>query len=125
MPQTRVVLYCDEDGFVPFLEWFETLPQRAQSKCVVRMERLAELGHELRRPEADYLGDGIYELRAKHSGINYRVLYFFHGKLACVLSHGFMKQQAKVPKRELRKAVERKKLFKRAPDKHTYEGEVG
>lgn len=89
------------------------------------MERPAELGHELRRPEADYLGDGIYELRAKHSGINYRVLYFFHGKLACVLSHGFMKQQAKVPKRELRKAVERKKLFKRAPDKHTHKGEVG
>ena len=26
-------------------------------------ERLAQLGHELRRPEADYLRDQIYELR--------------------------------------------------------------
>jgi DNA-binding XRE family transcriptional regulator len=28
---------------------------------------LAELGHELRRPEADFLRDGIYELMAKKS----------------------------------------------------------
>ncbi|NCO40461.1 MAG: hypothetical protein GW911_24880 [Armatimonadetes bacterium] len=27
-----------------------------QTKCIVRIERLAEHGHELRRPIADYLG---------------------------------------------------------------------
>ena len=31
---------------------------------------LEELGHELRRPEADFLKDGIYELRAKHGGMS-------------------------------------------------------
>jgi hypothetical protein len=35
------------------------------------------MGHELRRPEADFLRDGIYELRASLGGVHHRILYFF------------------------------------------------
>jgi hypothetical protein len=63
MPETRVVLYREDDGTVPLLEWLDVLPARAKAKCLVRIERLRELGHDLRRPEADYLRDDIYELR--------------------------------------------------------------
>src|ERR1035438_2895982 len=75
MPKTKVILYCEEDGSCPFLEWIEQLPVKAQDKCLVRVERLRELGHELRRPEADLLRDGIYELRASLLGIHYRILF--------------------------------------------------
>lgn len=44
------------------------------------------LGHELRRPEADFLRDGIYELRVSLQGQQYRMLYFFHGKVVAVVS---------------------------------------
>ena len=71
MPKTKVILYCEEDGSCPFLEWIEQLPVKAQDKCLVRVERLRGLGHELRRPEADLLRDGIYELRASMMGIHY------------------------------------------------------
>ena len=64
MPQTQVVFYQDDDGVVPILEWFERLPENVLDKCRVKLERLRDLGHELRRPEADYLRDGI--LRASH-----------------------------------------------------------
>lgn len=57
-------------------------------------ERLSWLGHELRRPESDYLRDGIYELRASFQGVHYRILYFFHGTVAAVLSHWLAKEQA-------------------------------
>jgi hypothetical protein len=40
--------------------------RKAWAKCRERIRRLAELGYELRRPHADFLRDGIYELRAKH-----------------------------------------------------------
>ena len=120
MPRTTVVFFREEDGEVPVLAWFDKLARKAQDKCFVRIERLAELGHELRRPEADYLRDGIHELRAKHAGVNYRMLYFFHGKTAVVLSHGFSKQQAKVPEREIRSAVNRKRRFEAAPERHTH-----
>jgi len=64
------------------------LPVKAQDKCQVRVERLRELGHELRRPEADLLRDGICELRATLQGIHYRILYFFYGTAAAIVSHG-------------------------------------
>ena len=44
------------------------------------IETLAEFGHALRRPTADFLRDGIYELRIKRGRVNHRILYFFEGK---------------------------------------------
>jgi phage-related protein len=124
MPPTRVVFFREEDGTVPFLDWLVGLPEKAQDKCVVRIERLAMLGHELRRPEADFLRDGIFELRAKHQGVNYRLLYFFHGREAVVLSHGISKQQLKVPHWEIEAAKARKERFLHDPDRHTYEEQL-
>lgn len=70
MPRTRVVFYREEGGSVPVLEWFATLPAKAQAKCLERIQFLAAVGHEARRPHADYLRDGIYELRAKWGTVN-------------------------------------------------------
>jgi len=120
VPATRVVLYRGEDGSCPFLQWFEELPTRAQDKCYLRLERLREMGHELRRPEADYLRDGIHELRVSLRGVQYRILYFFHGAVAAVVSHGLVKERA-VPPKEIDRAIERKKRFETNPAKHTFE----
>ena len=68
MPRTTVVFFQDDDGTAPVALWLAELRRvepRAFAKCVVRLERLRELGHELRRPEADTLRDGIHELRAR------------------------------------------------------------
>ena len=121
MPTTRIVLYKDGKENVPLFQWFDSIPPKARDKCVARLERLRDLGHELRRPEADYLRDGIYELRAKHNRINYRVLYFFHGRQAVVVSHGIVKQRADVPRREIELASERMKRYRGAPARHTQE----
>jgi phage-related protein len=120
VPKTKVVLYQEEDGSCPFLEWFSGLPVKAQDKCFLRLERLREMGHELRRPEADFLRDGIHELRVSLQGVHYRILYFFHGTVAAVVSHGLIKERV-VPPKEVDRAVERKERFKVNPRKHTYE----
>ena len=78
------------------------------------------MGHELRRPEADFLRDGIYELRVSLQGLNHRILYFFHGSLAAVVSHGLVKERV-VPPKEIDRAVARKKRFEENPQRHTYE----
>ena len=119
MPKTNVVFYQEDDGSVPILEWLDSLQPKALDKCTVRIERLKELGHELRRPEADFLRDGIYELRIGLQHVNYRMLYFFHGRTAAVLSHGLVKEAA-VPAKEIEKAIERKRKFERDPRVHTY-----
>ncbi len=60
----ELVYYQEDPKTVPMVEWLEELPSKALQKCLARLERLEQLGHELRRPEADYLRDDIYELRA-------------------------------------------------------------
>jgi len=120
VPKTKVVLYREESGQCPFLEWFGTLPTKAQNKCFVRLERLRELGHELRRPEADFLRDGIYELRVSLQGVHHRILYFFYGTVAAVVSHGLVKERA-VPPKDIDRAIERMRRFEANPKKHTYE----
>src|SRR5437764_819134 len=97
VPQTRIVLFREAGGTVPLLEWLDRVPEAARDKCTVRIRRLAALGHELRRPEADYLRDGIYELRARLGSSNYRILYFFAGRLAVVLTHGLTKEDVVPP----------------------------
>lgn len=83
------------------------MPKKVQMKCTQRVARLSELGHELRRPEADFLRDEVYELRASYQGVHYRMLYFFAGKAIVVLSHGLTKER-EVPSREIDRAVKRK-----------------
>ena len=120
MPETKVVFYREDDGTAPWLDWLDGLPPRAKANCWVRVARLRECGNELRRPEADYLRDGIYELRVGLQGVNYRMLYFFHGNRAAVLSHGLVKGRV-VPPNEIAAAVERSKRFGQDPERHTHE----
>ena len=120
MPRTNVWLYRDDEGTVPLLEWLDDLPQKVRDKCRVKIERLRELGYELRRPEADYLRDGIYELRVKFQRVNYRMLYFFHRDIAAVLSHGLVKER-QVPTKQIDRAVEHRLKFEKDPEIHTHE----
>lgn len=122
MPQIHVVFYQDDDGSVPVLDWLDGLSESALAKCTAKIEPLAELGHELRRPEADYLRDDIYELRVGLQGIHYRILYFFHGRTAAVLSHGLVKER-RVPPKEIDLAIKRKRRFEENPEAHTHEEE--
>lgn len=122
MPPVEVVFFRDEKGRCQVLEWLKLLPEPASIKGGARMNSLAELGHEIRRPFADYLRDGIYELRWRHRSVNYRILYFFHGRGAVVLTSGFTKED-KVPVQEIGRAVEKKLLFEANPFRYGYMGE--
>jgi phage-related protein len=123
MPKTKLVLFRETDGTTPLLDWLDELPQKARVKCRVRLGRLSELGHELRRPEADLLRDGIYELRASMRGIHYRMLYFFHGNIAAVVSHGIVKERT-IPPVEIDRAIRRREDYVANPGQHTMEMEL-
>lgn len=123
MPATEIIIYQESENDVPLLNWLDQLPDKVRAKCLVRIQLLQEQGSELRRPVADYLRDGIYELRCRVQNVNYRILYTFVGQNIALLSHGLVKE-SKVPPVEIDLAIERKTLFETAPDKHTYRGEL-
>ena len=120
MPQTKVVFFKDDDGSVPLLEWLGALEEKAVAKCLAVIELLKQNGHDLRRPHADFLRDGIYELRARHGKVRLRMLYFFHDKVA-VLTHGIKKKGDKVPPKEIDRAIRFRERFQADPEAHTHE----
>jgi hypothetical protein len=116
VPQSEVVFYREGET-VLFVQWLNTLPDKVQAKCLAQVGMLRSQGHELRRPIADFLRDGIYELRPTYQGVNYRILYFFSGKNIVVISHGIAKQ-SEVPAVEINRAMERKKRYDANPKAH-------
>ncbi len=104
------------------LDWLGKLrkkDQRAYVSCVAAVERLAALGHELRRPLADFLRNGIYELRIRRGRVNYRILYFFRGSGLAILGHAITKEDV-VPNIEIERCLRRKRAFELDPVGHTY-----
>ena len=122
MPRTKVIIFAESDGTAPLIDWMDDLPSKVQDKCIVRIERLKEMGYELRRPEADLLRSGIYELRIAFRSIQYRILYFFHGQEA-VITHGLIKE-SEVPDNDIQMALKRMEMFRLNPQLHTYEEKI-
>ena len=126
MPSINVVFYQAQPGDSPVLDWLKEINAtnpKAYDKCRAAIARLALLGHELRRPEADYLRDDIYELRIRSGSVNYRLLYFFHGRTVSVVAHGLTKEAA-VPAASINQAIARKAAFTANPSAHTFKGEI-
>ena len=119
MPPTELLVFREANGRIPLVDWLDLLPAKARAKCLNYMRLLATSGHELRRPAADFLRDGIYELRASYGSLQYRILYFFHGRNTVVLSHGITKSQ-KVPAQEIERAIARKQLVLKDPSRYAH-----
>jgi hypothetical protein len=126
MPLTEVLVFRPgQSADPPLINWLNELERtesKAYSKCLARILMLHQHGHELRRPSADILRDGIHELRIHHDSVNYRILYFFSGKDVACLAHGITKEK-KVPDAEIDRAVQRKKLVEKDRERYTAEWE--
>lgn len=72
----------------------------------------------MRRPEADFLRDGVHALRIRLGTVNYRILYFHQGQAVAVLVHALTKE-ASVPSREIDHATRRMQKMRRTTMKTT------
>ncbi|MBI1901005.1 MAG: type II toxin-antitoxin system RelE/ParE family toxin [Planctomycetia bacterium] len=79
-------------------------------------------GSQLKRPLADYLRDGIRELRIRWQRVNYRMLYSFNSgsRNVAVITHGLTKE-GDVPDNEIEFAIAAMKLVRTDPNRHTIE----
>jgi phage-related protein len=126
VPQTEVYFYCDLNGQSEVFEWLVQLRARnskAFIQCLAKLRLLRMFGYELRRPAVDYLQDGIYELRAKQGTVQYRLLYFFHGRNVAIVAHGITKKKT-IPAIEIERAIERRRLYEKESAKHRFPKDV-
>lgn len=125
MPRTEVRFFQFAPNRSPVLSWLKDLRRadaEAYARCVAAISRLAEFGHELRRPLADFLQEGIYELRIRKSKVNYRILYFFHGRNVAILGLALTKED-RVPSADLVRVLRRRAMFEQDPEMHSLEVE--
>ncbi len=118
----EVVFYKEPQGHAPVLEWLRQLRRTncaAYAACAAAILMLALLGHNLRRPMADLLRDGIYELRITRASVQYRIRYSFHGENLALLDHDQLEKEPP-PESGLERALRRKQAFEADPEAHTY-----
>lgn len=102
----NIYYFVDDKGNNPVKEVIASLPIKERAKVFAYITELKIQGHNLRRPMADYLGNGIYELRPKAN----RIFYFFFLKHNVVLLHAIRKKTNKIPSADLELCVRRKQL---------------
>ena len=100
----NIYYFVDERDHSFVREFIDSLPIKEQSKIFAYITELRNQGHNLRRPLADYLGKGIYELRPKDN----RIFYFFFLKDNAVLVHAIKKKTDKIPKQDFILCLKRK-----------------
>lgn len=106
----QIIYFRDEKGKEPVSEWLDRLSEKIKAKCTFGIDRLEQMGYELRRPEAAPLQKGINELRIVCEGNQYRILYGFHeGNV--ILLHGMLKRE-RVTLKEIDLAVKRLTIFR-------------
>ncbi|MBU4473531.1 MAG: type II toxin-antitoxin system RelE/ParE family toxin [Candidatus Omnitrophica bacterium] len=99
-----VYYFVGTDGNKPVKEFIYSLPLKEQTKVYAYIRELKREGNRLHRSMADYLRDGIYELRPKSN----RIFYFFYLRDSAVLVHAIKKKTEKIPENDLRLCIKRK-----------------
>jgi phage-related protein len=111
--QYEIEFYKDNRSIEPAKNFLLSIPKKAQAKFFFLIDLLKENGPELKRPYADILKNGIYELRVEFQKSQYRILFFFIIGKYIYLSHGFIKKQWKVPNKEIVKAKNHKEILEK------------
>jgi phage-related protein len=99
-----IYFFVDKDGNRPVKEFIDSLTKKEQSKAHAYFTELKKEWNNLRRPMADYLKDGIYELRPK----NNRIFYFFYLREKAILVHAIKKYVKRIPADDLRLCIKRR-----------------
>ena len=96
-----VEFYETTSGECPVKEFIQSQDVKMRAKIYRTLELLEESGNALRMPYSEYLGDGIFQLRAQVGNNITRVLYFFVVDGKIIMTNGFIKKTKDTPPSEI------------------------
>lgn len=111
MSNYKVIIFETESGKAPVKDFLLSLDPKMRAKMARTINLLEANGMELREPFSKYIGDDIFELRAKVGTDISRVLYFFFVGKTIVLTNGFIKKTRRAPRREIKLAKKYRKTY--------------
>jgi len=100
----HIYSYVNKKGEAPVEEFLDSLPEKERAKALAYIDELKIQGHNMKRPMADYIDYGIYELRPKDN----RIFYFFFLRKNAVMLHAIRKKTKKIPVSDLKVCLKRK-----------------
>ena len=98
-----------ENGREPVRDFLLSLPPKPRGKILQAIQILSEFGINLPFPYSSQVEGRLRELRTHYGRTQYRILYYCDQNQVFVLLHAFQKRSQKLPKREIRIAIERMK----------------
>ena len=110
----EMVFYERANGEVPAQEFLDSLTIKLREKTLRSLALLQELGPQLRGEEAEYIRDGLFELRTQFGSDITRIFYFFFVGRKIVVTSGFIKKSQKTPRREIERALRCKRDWEEA-----------
>lgn len=91
-----------------YLGELEKRDARAHDQIVRRLQQLAERGPSRKRDQFNNLGRDLYEAKATSGP---RVVFFYDRDRIVICSHAFDKQTQRTPRREIERALSRKRDY--------------
>lgn len=101
-----------DNGKCPIEDYLDSLSQKQVEKVFFVLDLIEQLNivprKFFKKLEAT---DNIWEARVRHENNIFRLLGFFDGNELIILNHAFTKKSQKTPKKEIKKAEQRKKEY--------------
>ena len=112
MTRWKIEYYSTSSGRIPVQKFIESLSNKPRAKVYNTLELLAEFGTKLGLPHAKKVTNTpLWELRVLGEA---SLRFFYIAKIGrtFLLLHGFAKKSQKIPKKEIKVALERLKNCK-------------
>lgn len=107
----HILYYETEDGRCPVRDFIDACKERGQAKIFSWFSLLEKEGPNLPRPYADFLSEGIHELRIKLGRGQVRLFYFFCYRDIIIFTHSFVKRVKRIPQSEIDRATSYREDF--------------
>ena len=108
----QVVFYHLENGKCPVEEYLDSLTEKEVEKVFFILDLIEKIDIVPRKFFKKLEStDDIWEVRVQYGNNIFRLFGFFDGNDLVVLNHAFTKKTPKVPKKEIKKAEQRKKDY--------------
>lgn len=98
-----------------FIDFIHSLPDKDQKKLILSLDILEQqpLAESLRTLLVKKIDNNLYELRVRFGHRRTRVIFFQLIQAQFVVTNAFTKKTPKTPRKELKKARQRKKIYLR------------
>ncbi|RXT59147.1 type II toxin-antitoxin system RelE/ParE family toxin [Lacticaseibacillus chiayiensis] len=123
MKRPKFRAYRRPNGRREFVDYFQSLPPKEQSKLQAVIETVEEKGIEIasRLLLVKKIDKNLYELRSRQGTDYQRALYFHVVDNDYLITHGFSKKTNRTPQREINHAIDLRAEFYRRYRSGNYE----